>query len=103
MRHRLRRDPVERDEDRQALACCADRPIILVHEGVGPSEERLVRLLRLGRQDEDVVNLKLDFLRPADRRGGQGDVFIGRTQPETMLTQGRQVFTTGYQHNVASG
>ena len=45
--------------------------------GVGPGHERVVRLLRLGRQDEDVVNIQLDFLRPADRRGGQGDVFIG--------------------------
>ena len=97
MRDRFSCDPVERDEDRQALACCANRPSVLVHRGVSPGDERLVCLLRLGRQDQDVVNIELDLLGSTDRRNGPGHVFVGRTQPEATLTQGCQMVATGYE------
>ena len=101
MRHRLRRD-VERDEDRQALACCADRPIILVHEAsVQVTSASFACCVLVARMRTSSTSSWISSGPPiaaADRVTSSSGM-----QPETMLTQGRQVFTTGYQHYVASG
>ena len=102
MSDRFRRDPVERNEDRQALARRANRPSVLVHWDVSPGRQRLVCLLRLGRQNQDVVNIQLDLIRSADHRHGLGHVFVRRTQPQAMLSQGCQMISAGYQDSLAS-
>jgi len=37
-----------------------------MHRGISPGHKSLVGLLRLGCEDQDVVNIELDLLRPAD-------------------------------------
>jgi hypothetical protein len=64
----LSRDPIERYEDRQAIARCANRLTVLMHRSVCPGHENLVGVLRLGCEDQQVVNIELDLLGPADCR-----------------------------------
>jgi len=103
MRDRLRRNPIERNKDRQAFARCANQLSVLVHRDVSPADKSRVCLLRLGRQDDDVVNIELYLLRPSDRRDGLGHVFVGRKQPKATVTQGCQVLATGHEHHAGSG
>jgi hypothetical protein len=81
MRHCLGGDAIERNKDRQPLTCSANRLSVLVHRDVSPGHERRVCLLRLCREDRDVVRTELDLVRPSDRQNGLGDIFFGGTEP----------------------
>ena len=80
-------DTVERNEDRQLLACSSNRRTIVMYRRVGPADQDLVRLLGLRCQDQNVVSIKLDLLRLPDCGEALGQVFIWRTQPQTALPE----------------
>jgi hypothetical protein len=95
-------NPVERDEDRQMLTCCARRSAVLLNQRVGPTKQHIVCLLGLRCQDQDVVDIEVDLLRTGDCGQMLGDILIGRTQSKATLPQSCQMIAAGYQDDVAS-
>ena len=87
MRESLSGDTVERNEDRQLLACSSHRRTVVMYRSVGPTDQDFVRLLGLRCQDQNVVSIKLDLLRLPDCGQALGQVFIWRTQPQTALPE----------------
>ena len=98
MRHRLRRDPVERDKDRQALACWPiGRSFWCTRASVQVTSASFACCVLVARMRTSSTSSWISSGLPiaaADRvtssSGIAGD----------HATQGRQVFTTNYQHYV---
>jgi len=96
-------DAVERGEYRQVLACSSDRRSIAAYGRVSPAAQHVVGLMGLGCQDQNVVDVELDLLRAADGRELLRNIFIGRPEPQSALSEGCQMIATGHQDNAAAG
>ena len=59
------------------------------------------RLLGLGREHQDIVGPQVDLIGRSDRRDGQRDVLLGRSQPQAPLAQGLEMITAGHQDDLA--
>src|SRR4029453_11047798 len=90
-RKRLPTDPLARKKERKVPAFRPNHCAVLVHRSIGPADEEIVCLLSFRRQDQNVVNTKLNVLRSPDCRQAYGAVFIRRTQPHAMLLKSRQM------------
>jgi hypothetical protein len=74
-------DSIERNEDRKQFACGANCLTVVMYRQINPADEDLIRLVRLGGQDQNVVDLELNLLWTADREESLSCIFIGRAQP----------------------